>query len=167
MAPACSSLSFGLLHSVFLVVNHAWRVFRPIATRTKAGTILGTLERLASVLLTYLCAMIGMVFFRSASVDNGIEMLAGMFGQHGFGTSFGSGSRELLWIILLYAIVWGLPNTQQLLDRYEPTLGSIRPYPIGWLRWRANLTWGILLGAGFATALLAMGGTSEFIYFQF
>ena len=158
---------FGLLHSVFLVINHAWRVFRPIATRTKAGTMLGTLERLASVLLTYLCAMIGMVFFRSASVDNGIEMLAGMFGQHGFGTSFGSGSRELLWIILLYAIVWGLPNTQQLLDRYEPVLGSVRRYPIGWLRWRANLTWGILLGAGFGVALLAMGGTSEFIYFQF
>jgi alginate O-acetyltransferase complex protein AlgI len=158
---------FGLLHSAFLVINHAWRVFRPIATRTEAGTMLGTLERLASVLLTYLCAMIGMVFFRSASVDNGIEMLAGMFGQHGFGTSFGYGSRELLWIILLYAIVWGLPNTQQLLERYEPVLGNVRPYPTGSLRWRANLTWGIVLGAGFATALLAMGGTSEFIYFQF
>ena len=158
---------FGLLHSALPVINHAWRVFRPIATRTEAGTMLGTLERLASVLLTYLCAMIGMVFFRSASVDNGIEMLAGMFGQHGFGTSFGYGSRELLWIILLYAIVWGLPNTQQLLERYEPVLGNVRPYPTGSLRWRANLTWGIMLGAGFATALLAMGGTSEFIYFQF
>jgi alginate O-acetyltransferase complex protein AlgI len=158
---------FGLLHAVYLSINHAWRIFRPAASRVQSGTPLGTLGHVASVLITYLAVLIGMIFFRSSSVDAAIEMLAAMLGRHGVGGSFGYGFRELLWILLLYAIVWGMPNTQQLLAHYDPALGPVRPGPIQWLRWRGNLSWGILLGASFAVALLAMGGTSEFLYFQF
>jgi hypothetical protein len=158
---------FGLLHAVYLSINHAWRIFRPAAAQVQSGTLLRTLGRVASILITYLAVLIGMVFFRSSSVDAAIQMLAAMIGHHGFGGSFAHGSRELLWIVLLYAIVWGTPNTQRLLARYEPALGNVRPSPVRWLRWRGNLSWGIFLGAGFATALLAMGGTSEFLYFQF
>jgi alginate O-acetyltransferase complex protein AlgI len=158
---------FGLLHAVYLSINHAWRIFRPIAARNKPGAVLSAVGYAASVLLTYLAALVGMVFFRSSAVGTAGQLLAGMIGFHGFSGSFGDGMREQLWIVLLYAVVWGLPNTQQLLTRYEPTLGKVRPYPIPWLRWHGNLSWGLLLGAGFAMALLAMGGTSEFIYFQF
>jgi hypothetical protein len=108
-----------------------------------------------------------MIFFRSSSVDGALQMLAGMAGSHGLGGTFGSGTREFLWIVLLYVIVWAMPNTQQLLHRYEPALGRVQPYPVKWLQWQGNLLWGALLGAGFAIALLAMGGTSEFLYFQF
>jgi D-alanyl-lipoteichoic acid acyltransferase DltB (MBOAT superfamily) len=158
---------FGLLHGVYLSINHAWRIFWPVASRRRSGALLSVLEHVASVLLTYTAVLVGMVFFRSSSVETAMQLLAGMCGRHGVGSSFSSGSRELLWITLLYAVVWGMPNTQQLLARYEPALGRVRPYPVRWLQWRGNLSWGLLLGAGFATALLAMGGTSEFIYFQF
>ena len=165
--PGLQFAVFGLLHAVYLSINHAWRIFRPAAAQVQSGTLLSTLGHVASVLITYLAVLIGMIFFRSSSIDAAIQMLAAMVGHHGVGGSFAYGSRELLWIILLYAIVWGMPNTQQLLARYEPALGSVRPSPVGWPRWRGNLSWGIVLGAGFATALLAMGGTSEFLYFQF
>ena len=89
-----------------------------------------------------------------------------MIGAHGMGSNFGPGSRELAWIALLFAIVWAMPNTQQLLARYDPALGKLRPY-LRRLQWQGNMGWGLILGAGFAIALLAMGGTSEFIYFQF
>jgi alginate O-acetyltransferase complex protein AlgI len=158
---------FGLLHAAYLSINHAWRIFRPIASRGPFGTLLSTVGRVASVLLTYMAILIGMIFFRSSSVDTAVQMLAGMIGCHGVGSEFSFNTRELLWIILLYAIVWGMPNAQQLLARYDPALGKVRPYSIRWLQWQGNLGWGILLGAGLATALLAMGGTSEFLYFQF
>ena len=34
---------FGLLHAVYLSINHAWRIFRPIAKRTQSGGPVDTL----------------------------------------------------------------------------------------------------------------------------
>ena len=69
---------FGLLHSPFILsINHAWRDLPARRGPDQIRNAVGTLEHVASVLLTYLAVLIGMVFFRSSSVDDGIQMLAG------------------------------------------------------------------------------------------
>jgi alginate O-acetyltransferase complex protein AlgI len=46
---------FGLLHTIYLMVNHAWRIARP---HRPYGAPPQTMEHLGSVLLTYLCVLI-------------------------------------------------------------------------------------------------------------
>jgi choline-glycine betaine transporter len=158
---------FGLLHAVYLSINHAWRIFRPTANRRPSRALLRMVSHIASVLLTYGAVVIGMIFFRSTSIGTAGQMLAGLVGCHGLGEQFGGGRRELLWTVLLFAIVWGMPNTQQIMARYDPALEEVRPHPLPLLQWQGNLIWGIVIGIGFGIALFGMGGTSEFLYFQF
>ncbi|OJW26841.1 MAG: hypothetical protein BGO51_03280 [Rhodospirillales bacterium 69-11] len=75
--------------------------------------------------------------------------------------------RQVLWLAALYAIVWGLPNTQQIFVRFDPALDTVRPGGPAWLRWRPTAPWALAVGALGMVALLSLGGTREFLYFQF
>ena len=126
------------------------------------------------VLLTYICACLGFVFFRASSLGGALQMLAGMAGLHGAGAILPvSGleevklARDILWIACLYCVVWGMPNTQQIMAQYEPALGRVQPGPLPWLRWRMNLPWAIACGVAALAGVLSIGGTTEFLYFQF
>ena len=74
-------LVFGLLHAAYLCVNHAWRLFVRV-TPTAPSSLL---RRLGCVALTYLCVLLGAVFFRAPSVSAALSMLGGMAGFHGIG----------------------------------------------------------------------------------
>jgi hypothetical protein len=67
----------------------------------------------------------------------------------------------------LYFIVWFLPNTQQIFADASPALDAIERGPIVWLRWRSTLPWAVAFGCASILGLLAVGGTGEFLYFQF
>jgi alginate O-acetyltransferase complex protein AlgI len=178
-------LIFGLLHAFYLCVNHAWRVFvrEPTATPSNGPF------NLANIILTYLCVLVGSVFFRAPSIHAALSMLGGMSGLHGltpiipssdivvdghivgFGETASGPLHGLIrsWgrIAMLYVIVWGMPNTQQLFANYFP---SLEPAPSGqakWWQWRMSAPWAIAVGCGATLAVLSIGGTSEFLYFQF
>ncbi len=188
-------LVFGLLHAAYLTVNHAWRIFGP---RRGHGAATGPAGHVGSVLLTYLCVLVGAVFFRAASVPGALDMLAGMAGLHGVGPGLplpeqlmahlgrpgavllGRGLIEVArWqdtlralvaiggMVGLYLIVWLLPNTQQVFVDAGPALDAVEQGPIAWLRWRATLPWAVAFGCASVVGLLAVGGTGEFLYFQF
>ena len=80
------------------------------------------------------------------------------------------GRNTLNWIVAGLAIVWLAPNTQQIMERFDPAL-DYRPEAraaMPWLRWQPTTRWAL------ATMLLAYfgllymsSGFSEFIYFQF
>jgi len=74
---------------------------------------------------------------------------------------------RVLWIAGLYLIVWSMPNTQQIFAEYRPALGEVLRSPLTWLRWRPNPRWAIVMGCATMLAALAIGGTGEFLYFQF
>ena len=143
-------LVFGLLHAIYLSVNHAWRILGP---RRAYGVAPGFVAHLASVLLTYLCVLVGSVFFRAPSVLAALNMLAGMVGLHGVGPGFpvpvalalhagalgaflqAHGVIDIArWqetvralqaigsLVGLYAIVRLLPNTQQIFAGRLPRL---------------------------------------------
>jgi alginate O-acetyltransferase complex protein AlgI len=141
-------LLFGLIQAAFLLVNHAWRVFRGPA-----------LPVVASVAVTYLCVLVGSVMFRATTVGGARSMLGGMAGMHG--TGFVEPdirlATDILWLMGLYAIVWFAPSTR------EWMLGgsSVR------LAWRQLPQWAVVMGCAATLGLLAAGGTDEFLYFKF
>ena len=74
---------FGLLHSLYLVINHAWRIFGPRVTKTAQAGWRDTLNRVWAVTLTYLAVLLAQVFFRADSVPEAMHMLTGAFGLRG------------------------------------------------------------------------------------
>jgi len=141
-------LAFGALHTVFLLVNHLWRLHR-----------LPALPRTASVALTYLCVLLASVFFRATTLSGAGSVLAGMAGLHGFEvTSPGIHTAgRICWLAGLYAIVWAAPTTRQVMQG-EAT---------AWLSWRPTPHWAVVMGCAATVGLLAAGGTGEFLYFRF
>lgn len=182
-------LIFGLLHGIYLTINHAWRMAYPPGKHEPTR-----LAIVGSFLLTLAAVLVALVFFRAPTLPSAIAMLGGMAGIHGFDSlsvptaalaqfgvlhaegvadniAFAKTLNSLVkncigdaWIIVLCAIVWAFPNTQEIMSRYELPAGAA---PRVFLTWRPTLGWATALGAMGAVALLAIGGTREFLYYQF
>jgi D-alanyl-lipoteichoic acid acyltransferase DltB (MBOAT superfamily) len=154
---------FGLLHAFYLSINHAWRIFLP--KRVEAGSLSSAVRHASNVLLTYLAVLVAAIFFRAPSCGAAVGVLSGMIGLRGAGSFPAIG--EAGCIVALYVIVWGMPNTQQIMSRYEPALGKIQDGPLPWLRWQMNLPWAVVAGLGAIVGLAAVNNAAEFLYFQF
>lgn len=145
---AWTFLVFGALHTVFLLVNHLWRLHRMPAVPRRFG-----------VGFTYLCVLLASVFFRADSLSGAGSVLAGMAGWHG--VAFAPADVHVLgdvcWLAMLYAIVWVAPSTRQIMQGGAP----------GRLAWRPSPRWAVAMGCAATTGLLAAGGTGEFLYFRF
>ncbi|MCL4183305.1 MAG: MBOAT family protein [Burkholderiaceae bacterium] len=144
-------VAWGALHGLYLAANHLWHGVRRrlgLAPGRHAGSAIG---RVAGVALTFLCVVVGWVFFRSQSFPAALTILAGMAGLNGFvlpdwyalrldrfgpvsdwlirlGWRFEKevphlgGLRQLTWLAIAAAIVWFAPNTHQLMRRWAPGL---------------------------------------------
>jgi alginate O-acetyltransferase complex protein AlgI len=138
---------FALLHTGFLLLNHAWRLVRAPSPPI-----------VASALLTYACVLAASVVFRSESLATAGAMFAAMTGAHGLGP-VGLDARsaaDIAWLAGLYAIVWFAPTTRQFM-----TGGA------GRFAWRPLPRYALAMGCAATLALLAAGGTGEFLYFRF
>ena len=170
---------YGMLHGGYLTINHGWRLYshkkaaatapapRPLALRA--------LTHSCAVLLTFLCVLVGQIFFRADSCSHAASILAGMIGLHSHASYLiqnETTSKALLNLAEIaagFTIVWGLPNTQQILSRFKPSL-----HMTGWdtesvprLLWSPRLTWALALGCIFFVSLVALQDPSTFLYFQF
>jgi hypothetical protein len=184
---------WGLLHGVYLTINHAWRMFgsRLFAqNKTEQRWVPG-------FVLTFLSVVVGMVLFRSTNATAAESILKGMVGVHGIGLpqvmfdrvgslAARSGgwlyasseisatdlTAAIAWVIALLAGALLLPNTLQILERYGPALSGSRAAPeIRWLRrllvWSPSLAWATGLSVLACVAVFWLGGPSEFLYWQF
>jgi alginate O-acetyltransferase complex protein AlgI len=154
---------FGLLHGAYLCVNHAWRLLRP---GPRSGARHAAVARVA---LTYGCVLVGSVVFRATSLADAGAMLGGMLGLHGLSPEPPDlrAVTDVLWLVALYAIVWGTPNTQQIMRAYAPALGRVAAGPWPRLMWQPTLPWAVAFGAAATLGLLSIGGTGEFLYYRF
>ena len=182
---------FGALHGMYLAVNQAWRMlrrryFRRGARPTGWGRVLG-------VALTFTAWLIGLAIFRSQSVPEAVVLLKAMAGLHGFaipdvwlvkwgdvgswlqaqGVAF-TDSRGLVraglvnWIVILLAICWLAPNTQQIMARFEPALNMPRDaLPARVLAWRPTAITALIAATLAFTSIVNLHRHSEFLYFQF
>jgi alginate O-acetyltransferase complex protein AlgI len=161
---------WGMLHGIYITINHAWRlvavrIWRDIRNYDRFMKPLGQL-------VTFLTVAATMVFFRAPTITAAIDLVEGIVGLHGFGLPQDLISTGKLIGLLLF-IALALPNTLQILDRYEPALG-VRPGSakstigkIGILKWGPSLPWAIAMSAVAAIAFVYIGGPSEFLYWQF
>jgi D-alanyl-lipoteichoic acid acyltransferase DltB (MBOAT superfamily) len=156
---------WGALHGGFLVTNHLWR---GVVSRGRFGPA----PKLACGGATFLAVVVAWVPFRAESFSSTVIMLKGMSGGYGLLGSSGEllqiasqASFEVLaWLVAGLAVVWCLPNTQQLLARCSPAWDQIswsgRQWPMRW-------STGLLSGLLFFVCILMLRRSSEFLYFQF
>ena len=179
---------WGLLHGAYLVVNHAWRTYARPRWRNRAAYE-RTMRPLGAV-LTLLWVTLAMVIFRAPTLSAAAAVLRGLAGGGGVelpatlvvgalqsagivasAQSLTEWAMPLAWLLGLLAIALLLPNTLQLMSRYEPALG-VKPAPTSGriakaLQWQPNLAWLAAVAALAVTAIVQIGGTSEFLYWQF
>jgi D-alanyl-lipoteichoic acid acyltransferase DltB (MBOAT superfamily) len=170
-------LVFGLLHGFYLTVNHAWRLWTPRGHRLHQ-----VVPAPVMILLTFVCVLVGMVFFRAANVGDGCYVVGTMFGLHGAGTAYAGfpyldelpaiskfmGNLKLATPAIGFAllIVWGAPNTQEILgqtDKDHVWLPTLLPR----LKWRPNAVWSLGITAMFVAVILMLDAMTRFLYFQF
>jgi hypothetical protein len=182
---------FGALHGAYLALNQAWRMLRKRYFRRRSPP--SWWGRPLAVLLTFTAWLVGLAIFRSESVADASVMLKAMSGSYGFalpdvwlarwgefgawlqaqGVAF-TDSRGLLrtglvnWILILLAICWFAPNTQQIMARNEPALNMPRDTPPArLLAWRPNALTALIAALLAFIALVNLQSYSEFLYFQF
>lgn len=191
---------WGGLHGLYLSINHAWTHLtkrfcpKPLLPRR--------IGKLLAWTTTFIAVVIGWVFFRATSFDAAVEMLRGMAGLNGvalpnaiavkfgevwpvladlgFTSYLGGGGQFMftwLWIALLLAVVLAMPNTQQIMRRFEPAMHLHQADAHNEIRlmrrlhsalaWKPSVGWAVAIGVIAALGVFAMSRVSEFLYFQF
>ena len=77
-----------------------------------------------------------------------------------------------VWIPALAFIALCLPNSLEIVRRFEPALGyapraAATRGPAARLQWVPTFGWAAIVSMLAATAVLQLGGKSEFLYWQF
>lgn len=151
---------FGLLHGMYLVIAHAWRIFVPHDSKWQKPFV-----RPVSIGLTYLAVVVAEVFFRASSVGTALSILSSMAGRHGFDHISNHGTQILI-LVGLYAVIWLMPNTQELLgeeQKNDSPNWSIVPH----IQWRPTVPWWAATSAAFMLSMFYSTASSTFLYFQF
>jgi hypothetical protein len=97
-------------------------------------------------------------------------MMGSMVARHGLGAHLTGAELKLFGrLVVLFAIIWVMPNTQQILARYAPAEGvaALDSWIGRRLLWRPSAGWAVVIGGAFLLALIYMEDTSRFLYFQF
>jgi alginate O-acetyltransferase complex protein AlgI len=171
---------FGLMHGVYLVVNHGWRVYA--AHRWRDRGAYARVMKPAGWALTFVSVTTAMLFFRATSVRSAVDLVKGVFGLNGvalphaaaIAATYGADIKQAaIWVAILLFIALVSPNTLEILAPYEPALG-VRPKStgpaLGGFRipvWGPSLPWAVALSVVAAVAIFSTGGPSEFLYWQF
>jgi len=185
---------WGLLHGLYLTINHAWRIF---GSRLSGGRAVRAMSGVPAFLLTFVAVVVSMVLFRATTLAAAGSILRGMLGLNGIGLPPALFDRvaplaarlhgvihastemsatdmvgAMAWVAALLAGALLLPNTLQFLERYEPALSASRvTSAAGWLRrslvWSPSPTWLAALSVLAFVAVLQIGGQSEFLYWAF
>jgi hypothetical protein len=188
-------LVFGLMHAFYLCVAHAWRNYGPKAPAEPRPAPVRAVITTSQILLTYLCVLAAQIFFRAGSVGDAVSMLSGMVGQHGFDpphvghavvAKLGSIGAALVrngWIseqakeswpphdfgaiFLRFLIVFFLPNTQQIMARFQPYLAKVEPFRWLPVLWGPQAWWAAATAALLTLDIISMRNSTVFLYFQF
>lgn len=203
---------WGLLHGVMLTINQAWRILRRRFWTDEASY--EKVMKPAGLTITFFSVVAAMVFFRANSIRSALAILGGMVGLDGISIPHGLADRlgalgallprlgvtldwttssqfigGFLWIFVLTFIVFKLPNSLELLARYQPALDFPDPMDEGRTRPRIEIsaapslrkrlarlrlagveltrTSAIAAALLAVIAIIAIGREAKFIYWKF
>ncbi|MBB1597222.1 MBOAT family protein [Achromobacter sp. UMC46] len=174
---------FGLLHAMYLSVNHAWRIF-VVGRKPAAARKVGGVKRALCILLTFVAVLVAQAFFRAHGVGDAMLLMQGMVGMRGMesldlsahvaGLAWGDAWRvivghhlQLAYAVVLLGIAWFTPNAHQILGRYSPALFKTQEAPRAFMRWRPNAAWLAVMLALLFLCLVNLHKETRFLYFQF
>jgi D-alanyl-lipoteichoic acid acyltransferase DltB (MBOAT superfamily) len=158
---------FGVIQGCYMAIHGYWKDAK---TRLPLHLIDARARTIIAWFMTILFWLLALAIFRASTLSGGAEVLRAMF-------DFNNVAAVLVEddivqpMLLMAAITWLLPNTQQIMHRYNPVIEKVTWEP-RW-RWQAALVWepsrkAALFAAGLAVAaLLMLDRISEFLYFQF
>lgn len=199
-------LLWGLLHGLYLIVYHAWRQY---GHRSDLNTSVATVVGFA---LTFVAVVFAMVLFRAPNVATGINVMKGMVGLHGItlptelaqlahlpslppmmllggAVERGYFLVAIAYLVGLLTIALFLPNSLQVLSKYQPVLQTPKRPPMialfmpgsqpllqtppklfdfsSAIYWNPTLIWMIFVAALAVISMMQLAGPSEFLYWQF
>ena len=180
-------LMWGALHGFYLTLNHLWRSL-PFHESLADSRTYGYL----SWALTFLCVVIGWVFFRAESVDAAFSVLASMFALNGahlpsavievlpgfLSDKFQVGAffpnLRLDWgvavLILVPAalIAFIAPNVFEMFaGRLDGDINAKVSRRDTRITWQPSIVWALVASLFITYSLLSLSEPSEFLYFQF
>ena len=150
---------------------------KPVRQKMKLDSVPAIARTGLSRLFTYLAFLASLVFFRADSCAHAVSILTGLVGLHHQGLIATlallpqiSMKRSVAEILAGMAIIWCLPNTQQILTRFKPSLQKT-----AWnqtnvpksLIWSPTTGWAVGIGVLFFAVLVELQQPSAFLYFQF
>jgi len=146
-------------------------------------------------LITFIAVVVAWVFFRADSITSATVILKGMLGINGFiiptrfheilgtlaqfleqaGITFGSlpvlSSSAVIWILISLIICWFLPNVQEYMFLYQPSLDSFpeenKKPRFAFLRWKPSPGNAVAIIIIAVVAILNINRVNSFIYSQF
>ncbi len=168
-------LIFGALHGIYITMVHAWRTFfrKSEAELALVGPLRQKLNHISAVALTFAAVVFANIFFRAQGTGDALRLLGRMAGRHMTAPVIAeveNPMRQLVLLLICAVVVWGFPNTQQILARYKPALqltpadGNKRFLPI---YWTPSLTWSLIMAVVFMLSVIHSQDPSTFLYFQF
>jgi D-alanyl-lipoteichoic acid acyltransferase DltB (MBOAT superfamily) len=169
---------FGAMHGVYITVYEFFRERRTRLQRKLRKLRLklpepGRLALFSHHVLTLICILFANVVFRALTLHDAATVWTGMVGLGGFEWSApGLGWEVFVLILVCGFIVFLLPNTQQIMGRFDPAYNwsewrNVAPATLAWT-WRPNF-----LGMVYVSLLLSLGviciqrGEAVFLYFNF
>lgn len=168
---AWTFIIWGMLHGLYLIVNHAWRRWWAVKKHHTSFK-----RRIVSRCVTFLAVVVAWVFFRADGVDEAVRILSAMFGLNGWGSLCNPASAGTCtfgiptawyWIGLLSWVAFCAPNTQQIMAQWRPGLGDVRERTGTKIRFKPNFQWAFAMGVLFAMAVARLNERSQFLYYQF
>ncbi len=179
---------WGALHAFYLCVNHAWRHILGYMGMNFSLSF----KRIGFVLswvFTFVCVVIGWVFFKAPDGASAFKMLQAMFsfdqlkfslGDFQLLSEFGVDLTKLgildtniklpiiatfAWLFMILLVSMVGPNTQEIVNYHEDR-ETLEPSSSRF-NWRPNTMWAIVIAMLFVISLLCLDRKSTFLYFQF
>ncbi|MGM9539265.1 MBOAT family O-acyltransferase [Anaerovibrio sp.] len=154
-------IAWGALHGLFLIVNHIWRNLKY------------QLPVIASWGITFLCVVIGWVFFRAASVGDAVQIISKMFDISSL--YFPSGGKWEYWLhwtgasFEAWQFEWSLAKCAGTLIVLLVCILTLKNPCEIYVNMVPNKKWMFFISLVFLASIyvICAVGTGEFLYFQF
>lgn len=184
-------MCWGLMHGAYLVVYHFWaKNIKPLFGSRFSGN---RLAHALSVMVTFFFFILALVFVRADTYGGAVDVLKAMFGANGIAlhpdSQFWIGlighlgipvdvagsairfvnEQTMDWFVISALLIWGAPNTAQIMGAWEPAFDSapwIKACP-NRISWSPSVGWASCAILLLVVALMHMNNVSEFLYFQF
>ena len=145
-------LLWGVLHGLFLAANHAWRHW--VGERSMPYGV--------GVMLTTVAVVLAWVPFRAESLTATGSFYQAMLGGCSACAGFNAPVEVIPLLAIGFGLAWFMPTVEQIF--------GVDPAPVPRLRWQPSVAWSLAVAAGFIVciaSIVAVGKSSEFLYFQF